>query len=184
MPKDELKTLCLYQDHMHLGFAYLEGNDLADFGIKSIRERPIENRLDHAKEIVSRLIRAKNPDHIVWMKRTSIGQPNNAKLPSITSLIKKLGSRQGAYLKQYSQQEVRKEICGNSKATRYKLIQYVLLYFPQLNMHIANDDALTLTYHIKVFNAVAVGMTFLRQQLGTALSINPQWHPPKATDDS
>jgi len=172
MTKDKIKIVSLDPGTKHLGFASFVGIELTDAGVKSIRQGSEKVIVEHTAQVVSRMLDEKQPNYLVLEKNNFSQVRQNLRLVSTIATIKYLASRRGIITYEYDLRTIRKEVCNDGNASKRRVAEVLITYFPELRIYLHSDKASTRQYHWNMFDAVAVGMTFIRQHVDNALPIH------------
>jgi Holliday junction resolvasome RuvABC endonuclease subunit len=167
MRSDKIRILAVDPGTKHMGFASFEGTELVDYGVKTIRQGSETIILQHIGEITSRMINEKKPGYFV-LERNSFSQiKQNYRLTMAIAKMKHIAHKQGIVICEYDPRTIRKEICNDGNANKKRVAQTVVSSFGELNMFLKSDRVWISRYYMNQLDAVAVGLTFLRQNVGT-----------------
>ena len=149
------KILAINPGSRYIGVAVFYGNALQDWQIKNVPGRPEKQKLAKAKDIVIRLIERHEPDMIVLKKlhssRTSIH------LKRIANLIEKLAYQRKIEIRSYSIKQVKDFVLSSKPKNKVRLAEVLANRYPDL-MHEFKKEILSKNhYHIRMFEAVALG---------------------------
>ena len=171
MTKIKIRILSIDPGTKHMGYASFEGVELVDYGVKTIRQGSVGKILDHLEEIINRQLKEKTPDYLVLEKNAFSQIRNNLRLAMVVAKIKKVARKNCLLVYEYDPRTIRKAICNDGNATKKRVAQTLIIYYPELNVHLKSDKDWVLRYHMNMFDAIAVGMTFLQQHVSSALPI-------------
>ncbi len=171
MANNNIKTLSIDPGTKHMGFASFEGMELLEFGVKTIKQGSVENILDHIGEIIGRLIDEKKTDYLALEKNSFSQSKHNLRLAIVVSHIRKVARRKGVLVYEYDPRTIRKEICNDGNASKKRVAQTLIVYYPELKIYLNSDKNSVLQYYYKMFDAVAVGVTFIRLQISPTVPI-------------
>lgn len=180
MCKTKIKIISIDPGTKHMGFASFEGIELIDYGVKIIKQGSVDIILEHVEEIISRMIDEKKPDYLVLEKNAFSQSKSNLRLAMVVAKIKKIAKKKGLLVYEYDPRTIRKEICNDGNASKKRVAQTLIIFFPDLKVYLKSDKDWVLKYQMNMFDAVAVGMTFLRINVSSILPIQ-KWQLAKST---
>ena len=149
------KILAINPGSRYIGVAVFYGNALQDWQIKNVPGRPEKQRLAKVKTIVLRLIERHEPDMIVLKKI----HPSRASihLKRTATLIEKLAYQRKIRVRNYSIKQVKDLILSEKPKNKARLAEVLANKYPDL-MHEFKKEILSKNhYHIRMFEAVALG---------------------------
>jgi Holliday junction resolvasome RuvABC endonuclease subunit len=170
MEKNKIRILAIDPGTKHMGFAAFEGIELVDYGVKTIRQGSEEIILQHLEEIISRLIKEKGPDYLALERNTFSQIKQNIRLALAISKMKYIAKRFGVLVYEYDPRTIRKEICNDGNASKMRVAQTLIVSFDELKVLLQSDKVWVLRYNLNVLDAVAIGMTFIRQNISSTRS--------------
>jgi len=168
MLRNKIKILSLDPGTKHLGFAFFENDDLVDYGVKTIRQGSSNIILRHIDEICDRWARTIKPDFLVLEKNQFSQIQTNLRLMLAISRLKKSARRNGIPCYEFDPKTIRKAICNDGNATKKRVAEVLVTYFPELVPYIKSDKEWKIKYHQNMFDAVAVGMVFIKQHINSS----------------
>ncbi len=171
MTKDKIKIVSLDPWTKHLGYASFAGTELTDSGVKTIRQGSEKVIVEHTLQVMSRMLDEKRPDYLVLEKNNFSQVRQNFRLVRTIIAIKQLARKQGIITYEYDLRTIRKAVCKDGNANKRRVAEILITYFPELRIYLQSDKTTTRQYHWNMFDAVAVGMTFIRQHVNHALPI-------------
>ena len=171
MRKNRIRILAVDPGTKHMGFASFEGTELVDYGVKTIRQGSEEIILDHIEEIFRRLIKEKTPDYLVLERNTFSQIKQNFRLTLAISKMRHIAKRLGVLVYEYDPRTVRKEICNDGNASKLRVAQTIVTSFDELKVYLHSDKVWVLRYNLNLLDAVAIGMTFIRQNVSSTRSM-------------
>jgi Holliday junction resolvasome RuvABC endonuclease subunit len=157
------KILAINPGSRYIGVAVFYGNALQDWQIKHVPGYPEKQRLAKVKNIVLRLIERHEPDIVVLKKL----HPSRASshLKRITNLIEKLAYRRKIRIRNYSIKQVKDLIISDKPKNKARLAEVLANRYPDL-MHELKKEILSKNhYHIRMFEAVALGVICCNQYI-------------------
>lgn len=155
----KLNVLAIDPGTKHMGFAVFEGTELVDYGVKTIRQDAI---LEHIEQIADRWFRTVNPDYLVLEKNVFSQVHYNLRLVMAIRKIQRIAEKRGICHYQYDPRVIRKAICSDGNATKKRVAEILITYFPELIVYRKSDKAWVIRYYQNMFDAVAAGLAFIR----------------------
>ena len=171
MRKNKIRILAVDPGTKHMGFAAFEGTELVDYGVKTISQGSEVIILQHLEEIISRLIKEKQPDYFVLERNTFSQIKQNFRLTLAISKMKHIAERLGVLVYEYDPRTIRKEICNDGNASKIRVAQTIVISFDELRVYLQSNKVWVLRYNLNLLDAVAVGMTFIRQNISSTRSL-------------
>lgn len=171
MRKNKIKIVAVDPGTKHLGFAAFEGTELVDYGVKTVRQGSERIILQHLEEIISRLIKEKKPDYFVLERNTFSQIKQNVRLTLAISRMKYVAKKNSVLVYEYDPKTIRKEICNDGNASKLRVAQTLVTTFDELKVYLQSDKGWVLRYNLNLLDAVAVGMTFIRQNVSPTRSL-------------
>jgi Holliday junction resolvasome RuvABC endonuclease subunit len=145
----------------YLGLAVFCGQELIDWGIRVIKKRNPEEKLELAKGIVSRVI-SQHEVKIIAIKRLHPSR-TSVNLERLAAALSALASSMGLRVYQYPLEQVEKVICGTEKISKKKLAKTICETYSFLERELEKEMSSRNPYHTRMFEAVALGLTCLRE---------------------
>jgi Holliday junction resolvasome RuvABC endonuclease subunit len=149
------KILAINPGSAYIGIAVFYGYALQDWRIKNVLGHTERQRLVKAKNIVLRLIERYEPDIVVIKKL----HPSKVSihLKRIVNLIEKLACQRKIRIRKYSIKQVTDLIISDKPKNKARLAEVLADKYPDL-MHEFKKEILSKNhYHIRMFEAVALG---------------------------
>ena len=171
MRRNKSRILAVDPGTKHMGFAAFEGTELVDYGVKTIRQGSETVILRHVEEIISRLINEKQPDYFVLERNTFSQIKQNFRLTLAIAKMKHIAKKRGIPVYEYDPRTIRKEICNDGNASKIRLAQTIVISFDELKVYLQSDKVWVLRYNQNLLDAVAIGMTFIRQNISSTRSL-------------
>jgi len=149
------KILAINPGSRYIGVAVFYGCTLQDWQIKNILGHPEKQKLAKVKNIVLRLIERHEP-HIVVLKKL---HPSRASihLKKIANLIEKLAYQRKIRIRNYSIKQVKELIINDKPKNKARLAEVLANRYPDLMREFKKDILSKNHYHIRMFEAVALG---------------------------
>jgi len=116
-----------------IGLAHFEGNELIDFGVKSLR-RPGKNPppLQVLRKIMERLMSEKHPDFIAMEKNGIARAQQNLLLAVAIEKIKSMAIKNDIPVYEFVPATIRKIVTGSGWASKGEVSKAVCRCFPEL----------------------------------------------------
>lgn len=141
-----------------MGFAVLEGPELAYYAVKTIKDRRTPGRIFHrAKEFLREFVKAYNPT-VVAIEKPFVYQASAALVSVLADQLKTEAQRMGLHVYQYTPTTIRAYLCRSGAATKADVAKVVASLFPELNYYMNPMHEWTEKYYSNLFDAIAVGL--------------------------
>lgn len=145
-----------------MGYASFDGEELVDYGIKSIRHgRVTEGLLLTVERIVSRMFQEKQPFALAIEKNSFSQVRQNLRLSLAIGRIKAVARRHRVRVYEYDPRTIRKVVCNDGNATKRELARTVALRFPEMRAYLESNRRWRERYYQNSFDAIACGLTFV-----------------------
>lgn len=161
MPKRITKIIAINPGTRYLGIAVFEGPELLDWRVKVIKGKWSKDKQQKTLVIVRTLIERYQPDVLAIKKLHRSRSSGN--LNQLVSRIKQLSKRKNLKVCQYSIKDLEAFFFGEAKANKNKLAEILTSKYPFLRHEFNKENANKNSYHIRVFEAVALGAVCSRQ---------------------
>ena len=161
MPKKILKILAINPGTRYLGIAVFEGPELLDWRVKVIKGKWSKDKQQKTLVIIRTLIERYQPDILAIKKLHRSRSSDN--LNQLVSRIKQHSKRKGLKVYQYSIKELEAFFFGEAKANKNKLAEVLASKYSFLVHEFNKEKSNKNSYHIRVFEAVALGAVCSRQ---------------------
>jgi len=161
MTKKITKILAINPGTRYLGIAVFEGPELLDWQVKVINGKWSKRKQQKILVIVRTFIEQYQPDVLAIKKLHHSRSSGN--LNQLVSRIKQHSKRKGLKVYQYTIKELEAFFFGEAKANKNKLAEILTSKYPFLVHEFNKENANKNSYHIRVFEAVALGAVCSRQ---------------------
>lgn len=153
-----MKILAIDPGTREMGVAVLEGEQLAYYGVKTIRGRrsPAEV-LRRIQEITASLIARYRPGCLA-IERMFLIQKNASLLIVAAEEVKATARQHGLEIYEYAPTMVRKLICNSSRATKQETAKVVARRFLELQPYLEQKTKWETLYYANMFDAVALAL--------------------------
>jgi hypothetical protein len=152
-----------------MGVAVLEGDELVDWRVSCFREPVGDVLLDAVERRVRGLIHRFEPEVVAIEEPSHVRLQMSPALPGIVARIRAVAT--GAILRfvAISPEEVRKQMCGEEKATHAEMAGKLVEWFEHLERYRRDSGQLQEDYWRPMFSAVGVGVTIgITDKIGLA----------------
>jgi Holliday junction resolvasome RuvABC endonuclease subunit len=156
----KVNLIAIDPGHREFGMAHFVGSQLTDFGVKSLR-RPRRTNYAVLKEVMVRMVVEKKPDVIAIELNAFAGIGAGCAVLSVTRRMQAIALRHGVPVFGFAANTVKKTLCGDGQATKRTIAKVVTAQFPELRVYFRSDRRWTERYYRNMFDAVAVGLTYL-----------------------
>lgn len=161
MPKKILKILAINPGTRYLGIAVFEGPELLDWRVKVIKGKWSKEKQQKTLAVARLFMDQYEPDVLAIKKLHRSRSSGN--LNQLVSRIKQHSKRKGLKIYQYSIKELEAFFFGEAKANKNKLAEVLASKYPFLVHEFNKERSNRNSYHIRVFEAVALGTVCSRQ---------------------
>jgi len=163
MSNNNKKVLAIDPGTGEMGIAFLDKGKLIYHGVKSIkREKSPHETLKEGRRTILRLIKDFKPQVLVVEKAFFANNRNAALLNIFFDEIMAIGRRKKLKVLSFAPSTVKKQICGNGRATKREVARVIVSKFPELKVYLTQDRAWKERYHQNMFDAVALGMMVIK----------------------
>ncbi|MBN1560459.1 crossover junction endodeoxyribonuclease RuvC [candidate division KSB1 bacterium] len=160
MPKQKsTRILAIDPGTRHIGVALLENGRPLYHGVKSIENRASSSAIiGEGKRLIRSFIQDFKPDSLA-IEKTFFGKSKNLALLNILAKEFALaGQRTGISVVQIAPTSVRKQLCGNGRATKADVTRVIVSKFPEFKVYLTQDRKWKQRYHWNMFDAIALGI--------------------------
>ena len=156
-----LKIVGVNQGTRYLGIAFFQGYELRDWGVKVIEGTWSKENMERAMMIVSSLIEQYQPEALAIKKIYPSRSTPNLKL--LVGKIKELAKRKSLRLYQYSIKELESFFSKEERINKKRLAEIITSEYPELLHELEKEKSHKNPYHIRMFEAVALGKICFQQ---------------------
>jgi len=161
MPKRITKIIAINPGTRYLGTAVFEGPELLDWRVKVINGKWSKEKSQKIMVQVRHFMEQYEPDVLAIKKLHRSRSSGN--LNRLVSRIKQHSKRKGLKVYPYSIKELEAFFFGEAKANKNKLAEIIVSKYPFLVHEFNKEKSSRNSYHIRVFEAVALGAVCSRQ---------------------
>lgn len=170
MSRNHSKILAIDPGTREMGIAFLEGEKILYHGVKAIpKKRFPHETLREGRKVILRLIKDFKPDVLVVEKVFFVNNRSASLLNVFVDEIRAIGRRKGIKVIGYAPSTAKKLICGNGRASKEEVARVVISKFPELKVYLTQDRKWKEKYHQNMFDAVALGMIFVKHEKARTL---------------
>ena len=146
-----------------LGLCQFVGNDLTDFGVKSLRRPGDEGRRENRASLTFlNLLNQLKPDIILVEEIGAESSPRNLARLIVTKCIKKLAAERKVTVSELPTNIIRKTVAGKETAFKRQVRAVLCSLFPELReFGMSGSDAFK-RYYQPMFDAVACAYAYLK----------------------
>ena len=146
----------------YMGYAGFIDGELADHGVKAIRQNgALRIMLNHIETVVSRLITEKKPNVIIMEKNNFSQIRQNVRLAIVAQRLRTISRQYRVRFVEFDARTVRKIVCQNGNATKRELARTVCTRYPELKPYLSSDKRWKERYYQNIFDAIGCGMAYL-----------------------
>ena len=156
--KHPTKILAIDQGNRYLGIAVFANQQLIYCTVKFVASRNMAELLKKVREIITELIFTYSPDMVVQEKIFYVQCKNSEKFKKLSAEIKRLVKKIQLDYLEYTPPAVRKQICGNDKATKKDTFEILVSLYPELSVNLTYDQLWKNSYWAHMLDAVALGL--------------------------
>lgn len=145
----------------YLGISVFSGSELRDWRIRSIKGKWSKGKTEKVKIIISNLIERYKPDALAIKKLNP--SRSSSDLNNLVTKIKILSERKGARVYQYSIKDLENFFSPEERINKNKLAKIMVSEYPFLFHELNKENNNKNNYHIRMFEAVALGSVCFHQ---------------------
>ena len=155
MLKEPLRIIGINPGTRYLGLAVFQDRSLFDWRIKLLEGKWSKKKIDKAIDIISEYIELYDLNTIALKKLHPAHSSKNLRL--LVSRIKALARRRKIRVYQYSVKEIEKILLEDAKNNKKNLAEKMVSDYPCLVHELEKEKAHKNPYHLRMFEAVALG---------------------------
>jgi hypothetical protein len=161
MPKEPPRILAVNPGSRYIGIAVFRGSELLDWGVKVVGGRTPSGKLGCVRAILRDCIERYDPD-VLSIKRLHRSR-SSPRLRDLTRKIIVLSRRRGIEVHLFSIRDLEGAHCAETTKNKRKLAEAVVSMYPALTHALQHEKANKNPYHIRMFEAVALGIVHSQQ---------------------
>jgi Holliday junction resolvasome RuvABC endonuclease subunit len=162
MPAQKGRLLAIDPGTREMGYASFLDDELADYGVKSIKQgRSAKDLLINLERILSRLIAEKHPSEIALEKNNFSQIRQNIRLTLAISRIRGIAKRGGIPVFELDPRTIRKVLLSNGNGTKRDLARFITALYPEMIYYLESNRKCRERYFQNAFDAIACGLTFI-----------------------
>lgn len=155
MFKKPLTILGINPGSKYLGISVFQGPELRDWRIKSIKGKWSKEKMEKAKIIILNLIEQYKPDALTIKKLNP--SRSSSDLNKLVTKIKALSEKKDLRVYEYSIKDLKDFFSQEAKINKKKMSEIIASKYPDLFHELNNEKNHKNPYHIRMFEAVALG---------------------------
>lgn len=155
MLKKPLKILAINPGSRYMGIAFFQGPELRDWGIRVVKGKWSREKMKKLRLIVSELIERYGPNALAIKKLHP--SRRSVDLKRLVSRIKGLAKRRGLRVYQYSIGDLEAFLSPESRINKREMAEILASEYPVLFHELEREKDNRNPYHIRMFEAVALG---------------------------
>ena len=155
MPKKNLTILGINPGARYLGLAVFRGSELRDWRIKVTKGRWSNEKYRKIMEILSGFVEQYSPD-VFAIKRLNPSR-SSVGLDRLVRKIIALSEKKGIRVYQYGIKELETFFDSAGRSNKKKMAEIIVSEYPVLYCELAKERNNRNPYHLRVFEAVALG---------------------------
>jgi Holliday junction resolvasome RuvABC endonuclease subunit len=161
MPKESPTILAVNPGSRYVGFAAFRGPDLIDWGVRVVSAGTPRGTVRVAGRILTEAVERFGPNTLA-VKRLHASR-SSAPLARLADSIWELSRRRKLEVYQYSITELTSALCPEGKANKRRLAAAMAATYPALSCDFQKEMTNRHPYHLRMFEAVALGVLCYRQ---------------------
>jgi len=163
MLKEPLRIIGINPGSRYLGIAVFQDRSLFDWRIKLLKGKCSKKKIDKAIEVISEYIELHDLNIIALKKLHPSRSSKNLGL--LVSKIKALAARKKIKVYQYSIKELEGFFLNEEKHNKKSLAEKIVSDYPFLVNELEKEKAHKNPYHVRMFEAVALGAACFQKSL-------------------
>ena len=161
MQKKPIKIIGINPGGKYIGIAVFQGHELRDWGVRVVGGKWSKRKMKKAKGIVSDLVDQYEPDVLAIKKlHPSRGSRD---LDRLVDQLIETSKEKGLKVYQYSIEEVESFFSPNERISKEKMAEIITAQYPDLSNDLGKEKSHRNPYHIRMFEAVALGSVCFHQ---------------------
>lgn len=161
MTNNPRKILSINPGSRYLGIAVFQDLELIEWGIRSINGRDKKAKREAAKGIISDLIYQYEPNILALKKLHPSRSSSN--LDNLVCELRGLARRNSIRIFEYPLEKIEASFSGAGKINKRQMAEIIIGEYPFLSNELQREKNNLNPYHIRMFEAVALGLVCLHQ---------------------
>lgn len=161
MPKKPPKIIGISPGTRYMGVALFCGSELMDWRVKNVEGKWSEEKMEKAMKVISGLIEQYQPD-VLAIKELHPSR-TSANLNRLVNRIRELAKKKRLKVYQYSINELEEFFYPERRINKRELAEIMASEYAVLSHELNREKAHRNPYHIRMFEAVALGSICLHQ---------------------
>jgi len=149
------KILAINPGTRYLGVAVFEGPELLEWRVKTVEGKTFKLKLENVKAIISDFIE-RYQLNVLAIKKLDRCR-SSANLNQLVGRIRQLSKRKGLKIYQYPIKEVEAFFISEGRLNKKRLAELLAAKYPELVHEFNKEKANRNSYHVRMFEAVALG---------------------------
>ncbi|MBW2063341.1 MAG: hypothetical protein JRJ03_00270 [Deltaproteobacteria bacterium] len=159
MTNNPKRILSINPGSRYLGIAVFQDLELIEWGIRSVNGKCQKEKREAAKGIISDLILRYQPNVLALKKlHPSRSSPN---LDNLVCELRKLGRKKSLRIFEYPLEKIETSFSGAGKINKRQMAELIIREYPFLSNEFRRENTNLNPYHIRMFEAVALGLVYL-----------------------
>lgn len=154
-------VLALNPGTRYLGMAVFYNNQLKDWRTRVLKGPWSKEKLQNTLSIVSAWIEQYEPE-ILAIKKLHPARSSQS-LDALAGKVEQLGLRDGLTVRHYSIKELESFLCNGAPKNKRNLAEAVAANYPELYLELITERSRKNPYHMRMFEAVALGAMCLSE---------------------
>lgn len=161
MQKKPIKIIGINPGGKYIGIAVFQGHELRDWGVRVVGGKWSKRKMRKAKGIVSDLVDQYEPDVLAIKKLHS--SRGSRDLDRLVDQLIETSKEKGLKVYQYSIGDVEAFFSPNERINKEKMAEIITAQYPDLSNDLDKEKRHRNPYHIRMFEAVALGSVCFHQ---------------------
>ncbi len=158
MTNSEPRILAINPGTRYIGMAFFQGPELREWGIKIVSSGSLKYRMSNVARTLSQLIDQFSP-HVMVIKKLHPSR-SSSNLNKAVVQMKDLAKQKSLKVYQYPLQSVEQSLSGGEKTNKRRLAEMVAETYPFLHYELKKEKTNRNPYHVRMFEAVALGLAY------------------------
>lgn len=156
MSREPNRILGINPGTRYLGLAIFDGSNLLEWRVKTFTGKWTKEKADRILDIIREQIELYDISAIAIKKLHPSRSSGNLKL--LVSRMVVLGKKKRIKVESYSIKELEKLFITKGKLNKQNLAEKVVVEYPMLIREIQKDKENNISYHLRVIEAIALGL--------------------------
>jgi len=149
------------------GYALFQKGKLADYGVKSLRRSPpTQSRVEVLRRALGNLLSDEQPDALALEKNSPADADRYPVSVKVPDTIKAVCAIHRVPVHELTSKSIRKAAAGDPTATKRMVARAICRRYPSLYAQLGRHKGRQEWYALRMFDAIACGLTFLQLSQG------------------